>query len=251
MSVAYINSQWTHPIGIPDELESFFHVLLFWALRFLPHTLGDTTQYVMDYFDTFRSEGSNKYICGAVKCSAISAGEFDMPSLQFVQKSRLPGSPLNRLINKLLELFKARYEILKYMSKQKPSPGIDSSGTMPARPRIKLPTKQPAWLISQDKSAGPSYGDSEHNENSPTEKTKSRAELLNTHIAVLNLFNDIRLSEVTDPAEWGTVWVVQDQLVRAQNHFGKEPRACANHRRARERLWVQQTSKERRIQLRD
>ncbi|OJT03231.1 hypothetical protein TRAPUB_6195 [Trametes pubescens] len=213
MSVAYINSQWTHPIGIPDELESFFHVLLFWALRFLPHTLGDTTQYVMDYFDTFRSEGSNKYICGAVKCSAISAGEFDMPSLQFVQNSRLPGSPLNRLINKLLELFKARYEILKYMSKQKPSPGIDSSGTMPARPRIKLPTKQPAWLISQDKSAGPSYGDSEHNENSPTEKTKSRAELLNTHIAVLNLFNDIRLSEVTDPAEWGTVWVVQDQLV--------------------------------------
>lgn len=209
MSVAYVESQWTKPITIADELEAFFHVMLFWAIRFLPHTLGDTTQYVIDYFDTFRSEADNKYSCGATKCGVMANGVFKLPSLQFVQNSREPGSPLNRLIDKLLEHFQARYAILTYQPtmQQKPSSG----GMIAARPRIKLREKQPAWRIGQDTSPGSSSYEVAGKR--PTQETKDRAELLNTHLEVLKLFDDIRFPTSTDPAEWATVWVVQDQLV--------------------------------------
>ncbi|KAL1938034.1 hypothetical protein VTO73DRAFT_12045 [Trametes versicolor] len=213
MSVAYVESQWTKPITIADELESFFHVMLFWAIRFLPQTLLDTTQFVIDYFDTFRSEADSKYSCGATKYSVMTHGALDLPPFQFVQNSREPGSPLNRLIDKLLKHFQARYAILKDQPtiQQKPSSGIDLSEMIAARPRIKLRDGTPAWRIGRVTPPGSSSYEVAGKR--PTQATKDRAELLNTHHKVLELFDDIRFPTNTDPAEWATVWVVQDQLV--------------------------------------
>ncbi|TFK88444.1 hypothetical protein K466DRAFT_662290 [Polyporus arcularius HHB13444] len=62
-------------IILPDELESIFHVLLYLAVRFLPHNLSDENvgQFLHDYFDGY-SPHATGYRCSAAKRGAIKTG---------------------------------------------------------------------------------------------------------------------------------------------------------------------------------
>ncbi|PIL30507.1 hypothetical protein GSI_07207 [Ganoderma sinense ZZ0214-1] len=68
-------------IVIQDELESFFHVLLYYAIRFLPHNLDDehVGQFLHDYFDAYfpHTEG---YRCGSAKFEAMRTGAIQIMS---------------------------------------------------------------------------------------------------------------------------------------------------------------------------
>lgn len=215
MSVAYINSQWRHPIAVADELEAFFHVLIFWAVRFLPHTAGLTSVFVVEYFDTFSLEDDGRHICGLSKESLMHCGEFPsgVRTLQFLKTNRDPGNPINTLIESMLELFKARYEIMKYeRSSQKapikrdPTPsGSNPSDRMPAFPLLKTRQKKTRQVRASPKAARAPCA--------PTEKTKSLAARLDNHDWVLSLFEEVQDTESTPPEAWRNTWVVQDQLV--------------------------------------
>lgn len=217
MSLAYIDSQWTHPIAVADELESFFHVMLFWALRFLPHTLDDTAAYVVEYFDTFQKVSKDKYVCSRLKNNLMLPNDFkDTLSVEFVTNTRTKGSPLNTLIGKLLRLFQARYAVRKHEQslKQKPT-GSDPapSGTNAAQmthplPQFEMHEKKRDWL----EEAGRPIVPSEEPESPPlSDMQKELAKSLDTHVEVMQIFVDIM--KKTPAAEWDTVWVVQDQLV--------------------------------------
>ncbi|KAH9889453.1 hypothetical protein C8Q73DRAFT_159451 [Cubamyces lactineus] len=59
-----------HPkaqIEIADELESFFHVLLYCAIRFLPHTCDDVSRFMYDFFDRGETVGRSRYTCSILK----------------------------------------------------------------------------------------------------------------------------------------------------------------------------------------
>ncbi|RPD71828.1 hypothetical protein L226DRAFT_588706, partial [Lentinus tigrinus ALCF2SS1-7] len=62
-------------IDIPDELESFFNVLLYYAIRFLPHNINPANvgQFLVDYFDGY-SNFPEGYRCGSRKLEALSSG---------------------------------------------------------------------------------------------------------------------------------------------------------------------------------
>ena len=62
-----------------DELESFFHVLLYYAVRFLPHNLADQKvgRFLHEYFDGF-SPDDEGYRCGEVKHNAMVKGFIDL-----------------------------------------------------------------------------------------------------------------------------------------------------------------------------
>ncbi|TBU56062.1 hypothetical protein BD310DRAFT_824556 [Dichomitus squalens] len=66
-------------IVIQDELESFFHVLLYYAIRFLPHNLQDSCvgKFLADYFDDY-STYEGYYICGRAKHDAMVNGFIDL-----------------------------------------------------------------------------------------------------------------------------------------------------------------------------
>ena len=80
MSVHALNDE-TRRIILPDELESIFHVLLYVAVRFLPHNLPDQDvgQFLYDYFDgySFYSSGVR---CGWAKRHAMNSGEISLQS---------------------------------------------------------------------------------------------------------------------------------------------------------------------------
>nr|VWP01554.1 Uncharacterized protein [Ganoderma boninense] len=66
-------------IEIPDDLESFFHVLVYFAVRFLPHNLADRLvgKFLCYYFDDY-TDGDSGFTCGPVKYNAIKRGVIDL-----------------------------------------------------------------------------------------------------------------------------------------------------------------------------
>ncbi|PIL22388.1 hypothetical protein GSI_15076 [Ganoderma sinense ZZ0214-1] len=72
----------TKLIEIPDDLESFFHVLVYFAVRFLPHNLADKLvgHFLYSYFDDY-SDGEPGFICGPLKYNAIKRGVIDLTTI--------------------------------------------------------------------------------------------------------------------------------------------------------------------------
>ncbi|KAI0636344.1 hypothetical protein C8Q77DRAFT_1072092 [Trametes polyzona] len=115
MSVAYIQGHPCHPVSIADELESFFHVLLFYAVRFLNSNVPDVGSYILQYFDTYdrRQDGSRR--CNARKEMTMYSGTLltDGDDISFHDRNGKENTQLNNLFASLLERFKARYDMLR------------------------------------------------------------------------------------------------------------------------------------------
>ncbi|EIW54474.1 uncharacterized protein TRAVEDRAFT_52179 [Trametes versicolor FP-101664 SS1] len=88
MSVNALNNP-DKEISIPDELESFFHALLWFAIRWLPHNCNDVDKFMFEYFDTGRTENGKEYTCGTVKQSTMNSAHLITPtnaSLHFFRR---------------------------------------------------------------------------------------------------------------------------------------------------------------------
>lgn len=79
MSVNALNNP-DKVISIPDELESFFHALLWFAIRWLPHNCNDVDKFMFEYFDTGRTENGKEYTCGTVKQSTMNSAHLITPT---------------------------------------------------------------------------------------------------------------------------------------------------------------------------
>ncbi|KAI0669675.1 hypothetical protein C8Q78DRAFT_1041504 [Trametes maxima] len=75
MSVAALNDP-SKQIEIEDELESFFHALLWFAIRHLHHNCSDVGDFMVNYFDGGERAPWNpdRYACGRTKEDAITSG---------------------------------------------------------------------------------------------------------------------------------------------------------------------------------
>ena len=82
---AHIQDKPDRPVDIPDELESIFHVLIFFAVRFLHHNLvdGEVGQFLHDYFDDYSHNNVCNTTSGLVKRRAIREGSIDLTTYIF------------------------------------------------------------------------------------------------------------------------------------------------------------------------
>lgn len=114
------------PLTVQDELESFFHVLLYYAIRFLPHNIRpiDVAHFLVSYFDS--GYKYDEFICGTKKFTAMTSGTIDVRqdtktvayTLQFywskpsVDDSSQPKPhPIHEIITTMLSWFKAYYSL--------------------------------------------------------------------------------------------------------------------------------------------
>ncbi|RPD57730.1 hypothetical protein L227DRAFT_577714 [Lentinus tigrinus ALCF2SS1-6] len=136
MSVYILNNKDMAP-QLPDELEAFVHVLLYYAIRFLPHNCNDVGEFVRSYFRGYVKDGC-EYFSGRAKKEAMGMGRIDLagdkklvfyysdvaadnastpaahPSSSAMEdEDALEEHPLNQLLDALLQCFKARYALLK------------------------------------------------------------------------------------------------------------------------------------------
>lgn len=190
MSVASVTSQWTVPVAVADELESFFHVMLFYAVQYLPHTIRNVTGFIAEYFDICEEDEDGNCFCSPVKENAMKHQQilFAHTYLVFTRTTGERGNPINSLIKALLKLFEARYKVIEHNKSLEdiaklaeaatcpPSLSLDPKSGEHQRNNIPLP---PGIHITDCLPAS-----------SPelSTKTVEAAAQLNTHIAVLRLF---------------------------------------------------------------
>ncbi|KAL1945304.1 hypothetical protein VTO73DRAFT_2155 [Trametes versicolor] len=129
-------------IVVEDELESFFHVLLFFAIRFLHHNCGEVANFMDAYFEDYSMLNSGRYGCGAFKTMCMKTGrimldivdagmavlllEFTWPPpakpapaaiVSISADPPLPGAfkrvhPLNYIIMTILKWIQAHYSLM-------------------------------------------------------------------------------------------------------------------------------------------
>lgn len=122
MSASVLNNPGKQ-IVIADEFESFFHVILYYAIRFLPHNLKPENigAFLISYFDGYVSVPDGGYTCGPTKEAAVTSGTISLfaynggvrESLTFfippdTSGKRMP-HPINDVLKELLKWFKAYY----------------------------------------------------------------------------------------------------------------------------------------------
>ena len=160
MSAHALNDRF-RAIVTQDELEAFFHVLIYYAIRFLPHNLPDSLvgRFLYDYFDDYT--GDEHFTCGKMKYGAMTSGEIDITCLihadedaakhvngtvllKFMRPSSAADHPIQKIVTTLLDWFAAYYAL----DDPPPCPSIASppSPSPIKEAKAVLPKGVSAWL---------------------------------------------------------------------------------------------------------
>ena len=226
-------------VEICDELESFFYVILYYAVRYLRSNIprenvGDWIHY---FFDTYGVSGDT-YVCGQVKLSTIENGKLIVSAgktLKFY-------SPIDGVLADLLSWFKAHHAVMMYEMNS------DQLETIPEVASQQLRTRSPARLVALPTSDSDDSDDSESEESdvgtpqgsvrAPSQLEWTLYEKVVTHDAMLKrLKKAIRV----DPHK-GQGWTSNDKLGERipenwqppEQEFGPtEPASMVRAKRAR------------------
>ncbi|KAI0365594.1 hypothetical protein BV20DRAFT_1124877 [Pilatotrama ljubarskyi] len=200
-------------IVVEDEIESFFHVLLFLAIRYLPHNCDDVAAFMYDYFDDYRSV-TGSYTCGSYKLLCMVDGSlvltrdggdgkskvlltFSWPSPNGgdrpAETSTTP-HPLNHILKTILEWLKAYYALCGEPEKAKESGVAQPEGQAEEAP------------VAEELSAA-----------ELREKQEAIARNLSTHQPILDLLKKSLGS--------GNKWPAADRLKDQLSKKGHNPKA--------------------------
>ncbi|PIL27023.1 hypothetical protein GSI_10162 [Ganoderma sinense ZZ0214-1] len=111
-------SDLSRPVQIADELESFFHVLVYYAVRYLNSNCTSTSGFIQGYFDMYTGPGS-AYACGQKSVAMESSGVLYM---QHPYKPLLFRTPMDNLLATMLKSFRAHYKVLEYDARKTAPP---------------------------------------------------------------------------------------------------------------------------------
>lgn len=203
----------TAVIRTPDEMEAFFNVLLFFALRFLLNNCPDVSSFMHKYFDGFdKVEG--EYMCGETKWNAIFRGQiavkgsqglkFYVPSDPSAESSEpLQTHPITFLIEDL-ENISARYQL------------DPETAFVKATPVIPPPTLAPkasayfSFYQSQGLDASERRPQKPGRTAIQEQSLKQAAQTLEDHNAIVKLFGSFLVNDPT--LIWPEKDTVPDQL---------------------------------------
>ena len=104
-------------VEIPDELESFFHVLIYVGLRFMVHSFSRASvhAFFLEYFDGAEG-GDQSETCGIKKKSTIMFAELEQQNCDLVFGGD-KNHPMNLVVHELLLLFQARLKVYQWKKK--------------------------------------------------------------------------------------------------------------------------------------
>lgn len=110
MSVALINEP-TKPVEIPDELEAFFNVMLYYAVRYLRSDCEDVPRYIEMYFEAYQIV-SGRYRCGSLKTFTIASG--DLHTSESILGTLRFGTAIDHVLFTILQWLKAHYTVREH-----------------------------------------------------------------------------------------------------------------------------------------
>ncbi|TBU36903.1 hypothetical protein BD309DRAFT_995378 [Dichomitus squalens] len=110
----------TKPVEISDELESFFHVLVYYAIRYLHSNCKHVDSWVGNYFHTYAGPG--RMLCCGQKSTTIEfTGQL---RTRVLEGPLLFHSPMDFVLGTILKSLTAHYKVMQYeaMQASPPSP---------------------------------------------------------------------------------------------------------------------------------
>ncbi|KAL7277957.1 hypothetical protein ACG7TL_007908 [Trametes sanguinea] len=231
MSVAHIRNHTHQLVSVADELESFFHVFLFYAARLLRHNIPDVRSFVSEYFHRFTLAPGGRRDSSLLKSITMQTGSLQVDRgrpLEFIficdssvdqgLKVEVVHHHLNRLFTLMLRYFKARYAIQRWEVWCARNNGVSQPFSI--TPPSVSPTSDDEDVAlrgtvdsdimeddSEDMTDEPSF--------KPSDQDRKVAKMLQGHLRILNDFwkalghagwpkNDVvedRLPETYDPME--------------------------------------------------
>ncbi|KAI0359376.1 hypothetical protein OH77DRAFT_1517852 [Trametes cingulata] len=133
---------------IPDELESFFYVILYNAVRYLHSNCENPAAWIEAFFDAHTVVTKEIYTCGIAKLITVQTnGRLEVQvGVSDVLKF---DSPLDAIFEQLLRWFKAHYKVQKYRNQQAkaedpanaPRPSPDDDDAFPSPPSSPSPKR--------------------------------------------------------------------------------------------------------------
>ncbi|KAI0323416.1 hypothetical protein GY45DRAFT_1332548, partial [Cubamyces sp. BRFM 1775] len=204
MSVAMLNET-SKVVEIPDELESFFHVILYHAVRYLTSNCTDVGVFIEDFFDSYSSR-NGELVCGEKKQASMITGHILLSQTMQLYFD----SPLDGFMEAAMKWFRARYVVRTYHSYQSSS-SMDTASTHAAAastkpPKSLVPYRRDARFLDTD-DIEDSDSDDESPEDKPrkaalppaqpTEEEERDAAMVDTHAAFLK-----RLSKAMKSLDW-------------------------------------------------
>ncbi|KAI0631765.1 hypothetical protein C8Q77DRAFT_158474 [Trametes polyzona] len=137
MSVAVLLDH-SKVVEISDELESFFHVLLYYSLRYLRSNCTLVGEFIEEYFDSFSTGVDGKYCCGARKINIIKGREKLTIAPSSEELIRFDSEPLNTMFKEILEAFNGHYTVKAYDERDQLHPSTSPPSQLP-QPKAPLP----------------------------------------------------------------------------------------------------------------
>ncbi|KAI0648470.1 hypothetical protein C8Q79DRAFT_1102892 [Trametes meyenii] len=135
------------PMKIEDDLESFFHVTLYVAVRYMRHNCGGVNFFLTDFFDSYSTKADGKYYCGSTKRITLTRGQISLTGNDELSFEDKDGTPhwLDTMLSDMLSWFQARYLLLtKSAHAKRPRP----SQMVPAPDPQRLGMEEKAKNIS-------------------------------------------------------------------------------------------------------
>lgn len=113
---------------VEDELEAFFYVLLWYAIRYMRHTLPSrsVTPYITEFYDTFKRYPNGGFTCNDLRAKTIADARLhfgDTTGILFCDDGNAPAHPLNGLLFEFLRRFQARYAVMQWSKHPNGVPG--------------------------------------------------------------------------------------------------------------------------------
>ncbi|KAI0328909.1 hypothetical protein GY45DRAFT_1354868 [Cubamyces sp. BRFM 1775] len=175
MSVALIDNP-KKAVEIPDELEAFFHVLLYYAVRYLDSTCTDVAAYIEHYFEAYRIVNGH-YQSGTAKSNTVTTGRLQVSA----DVELLFNSELDYILRTILQWLQAHYAVRKFERSQKGSASVlHTNRSVSARPKKTSAIARSIDPHRYKKRASDMLG-------APSEETISNAQKLQQHDELLAL----------------------------------------------------------------
>ncbi|TBU40879.1 hypothetical protein BD309DRAFT_899117, partial [Dichomitus squalens] len=160
-------------VKIEDELESFFHILVYYAVRYLKSTLltdDDAAHFLEKCYDCFTVH-NNRIICGAQKWAIVmqkTAGGlfFDHPMYNSTLPITFASKGLDVIVHRFLLCISARYKILAW------NEWLEKHPNHPAHPqhrdRFQTPPPSKRRRVEGDSSASDAPRRNREDDDGPT-----------------------------------------------------------------------------------
>lgn len=134
MSVALLN--YDKQVEISDELEAFFHVIVYYSVRYLQSNLTNSQVaiFIDEYFDIFHVY-ENIWTCGERKAQILSQGELTAQGTVHI----VFDSPMDEVLRTLLSWFHSKLVVQKHdfaLESFRAPPSPTPSSSFPARRSI-------------------------------------------------------------------------------------------------------------------